>query len=280
MRWRQQLWLLQRDRRHGSLELLARFVELCHQMEEAEATAQDFRESIRCLIDAHPAMALFRRLAERFEPLFDEQAPASAFTAEAEQFLQEVQQHVEQSAEIAAQQLPTGATVLTHSASSHVRRVLEKALQRGKTVRLFCTVSEPGREGIRFAQWAHSAGIPVLLLAESQVGALLGDITLFLIGSDAVCQDGVVHKVGTALLAYRLWLEHRPVWVMSCAEKFVPQPWDESFAGTAPRISRVAVPQARPLYDCTPWEHLSVFVSESGFEDAQDVRTRLLASVE
>lgn len=278
MRWANELQQLQRDRQHGSLSLLERFVALCHQMQAEGASAEDFHRSIEQLLEAHPAMALFRTLARRFQMLLSDGALAEAFPDAADSFLQDVQQHIEQAAELAAAQLPAGITVLTHSASSHVQRVLQKALQRGKSIRLFCTVSEPGREGIQLARWAHAVGIPTLLLAESQLGMLLGDIHLFLIGSDAVCLDGVIHKVGTALLVHHLWMAHRPVWVLSCGEKLLSEPWQEKFAGVAPRLCRYALPQATPLYDCTSWEYLTVLITEHGFEAAESVRERLSGS--
>lgn len=275
MTWHRELRLLQRDRRHGSLALLERFVALCYRMQSAGASAEDFHRSVHQLVDAHPAMALFRNLASRFESLLTEGAPSQAFLAEAESFLQTLQHHVDRAAEIAAASLPTGATVLTHSASSHVQRVLQKTLQLDKRICLLCTISEPGREGIQLARWAHSSGIPVVLLAESQVSVLAASVHLFLIGSDAVCLDGVIHKVGTALLAHYLWLEHRPVWVLSCSEKFLPEHWGEELVGAAPRLCRGALPQATPLYDCTPWEYLTVLITEQGFEEAPTVRERL-----
>jgi translation initiation factor 2B subunit (eIF-2B alpha/beta/delta family) len=224
-------------------------------------------------------MGLFWNLHRRFEELVHRNGASSEVLAEAAQsFLQSVRNHSEAAARAAATALPSGATVLVHSSSWQVRFTLLQARSLEKRFRLLCTISEPGREGIELARWAHAHGFSVLLLAEAQLGAFLPELHLFLIGSDALCQDGVVHKIGTALIAELLWLEHRPVWVLGCGEKLLPRPWGADMQGSAPRLCRYGIPQARSLYDCTPWEHISAVFTEHGMEESAAVRSRLQPS--
>jgi len=277
--WHKRLEQLLADRQRGSLQLLRMFVRLCRQMAAARVPAEYIRESLARLVSAHPAMALFWQLAYRLDTL-ESQTPLSADTiaAVASDFLDQVLQNSEQAAQILASSVPGGATVLTHSASSQVRLFLQECRRLGKEIHLLCTLSEPGGEGTLLASWAYSLGFPVLLLAEAQVGTFLPEITLFLIGSDALCLDGVIHKVGTALLAYSAWLEHRPVWVLSCREKILPRSWSGELAGVAPPLRRrLSLPQATPLYDCTSWDYISIVATEQGLERAATFREYLLA---
>jgi translation initiation factor 2B subunit (eIF-2B alpha/beta/delta family) len=265
------------DRRQSSLQLLRQAVQLCHQMAaDSHATVESILEVLAQLKAAHPAMALFENLFQRLRSRAHEGASPTALAQAAEEFLLAAEQHSQEAAYVAAAHLPTGSTVLTHSSSSQIRSLLLHARRLGKQLRLLCTVSEPGREGILLARWAHAQGFPVLLLAEAQVGAFLREIHLFLVGSDALCSSGLIHKVGTALLAYRLWLEHRPTWVVSCSEKLLPRPWGEELSGVAPPLCRWRIPQAQPLYDCTPWEHLAVVFTERGAEEAHSFSATFL----
>ncbi|MCS7170153.1 MAG: hypothetical protein NZ949_05975 [Candidatus Kapabacteria bacterium] len=276
MTWNEELRALLDDRRHGSTDLFQRFVELCDRMVTAGVSAEGLRKSAHQLAQAHPAMGLFWHLQQRFESLYRSNAVPQDFLEAAHTLVQRVRQHTEAAAHATAAHLPNGTTILTHSSSSHVRLVLQYASGLGKRFQLLCTVSEPGREGVQLARWAYAQGFPVTLLAEAQVGAFVPEIHLFLVGSDALCTDGVLHKIGTALLAYHLWLEHRPVWVVSCGEKAVPLRWSTELAGTAPRLCRWRLPQAQPLYDCTPWEYVSLLFTEQGMEDPTAFRNRFL----
>ncbi|MCS7176610.1 MAG: hypothetical protein NZ960_03140 [Candidatus Kapabacteria bacterium] len=275
MKWPLVLSALANDRRHGSTELLRRFTALCRKMAAEGASAEEFRHAAHRLATAHASMALLWNLYLRFEDLSG--STARDFVHAASEFYQLVESHVREAARIGASAIPNGSTLLLHSSSSQVRLLLQEAKTLGKRLHLFCTLSEPGREGVRLAQWAHSAGFPVVLLAESQLSAVISEVHLLLIGSDALCYDGVVHKVGTALLAYILWLEHRPLWAVSCGEKLLQRRWSPEMAGTAPPLTSRPLTQIRVLYDCTPWEHVAFVVTEQGLQSASDFRARVFA---
>ncbi len=270
--WKVHLQRLLDDRRRGSLQILSLFVDMCHRLTKAGSPGDELRHALRLLTEAHPAMALLWNLRARFEALGD--APSDVLAQEAALFLRRVHQQSEAAAQKLAAHIPQGATILTHSAGSQMRSFLRACLKLGKGIRLLCTISEPGGEGVQLARWAHKHGLPVMLLAEAQVIALMPEIHLFLVGSDALCFDGIVHKVGTALLAYHVWLEHRPVWVLSCSAKVFARPWGDDLAGVAPPLRRLPLPQATPLYDCTPWEYVSTVATEEGIEPAASFRER------
>lgn len=270
--WQEQLERLLSDRRRGSLQILSLFVSMCRRLAAGGGSAEVLQQALRRLTEAHPAMALLWQLRHRFEALSG--APAELLAHEASAFLQLIHQQSQAAAQALAAHIPSRTTVLTHSAGSQIRTFLQQCLQLGKEIRLLCTLSEPGGEGLRLALWASQRGLPVMVLAEAQVGALMPDVHLFLVGSDALCFDGLIHKVGTALLAYHVWLEHRPVWVLSCSAKVLLRPWGNDLAGIAPPLRRLPLLQASPLYDCTPWEYISSIATEEGVEAPASFRER------
>jgi translation initiation factor 2B subunit (eIF-2B alpha/beta/delta family) len=103
---------------------------------------------------------------------------------------------------VARRHFPSRARVLTLSRSESVRRSLA-GIGRGKRPREVVVLeSLPGGEGRAQARDLRRAGLRVRCAADAEGPALARTVDLFLIGADAVYEDGsVVHKVGTRRLA-------------------------------------------------------------------------------
>jgi len=178
-------------------------------------------------------------------------------------FLAEMEAHLQSAVAHAAAQLPPGV-ILTHSHSSLVVKALVAATRQSIGCTVVCTTAYPGGEGIACAQALTQAGVPVTLVADLQAFAWLPRCALFLVGADALCEDGLVHKVGTAPLAKAAQAAGVPVWSIATSEKRLPLPWQEALRGEAPALVRTNIPQDRTLYDLTPWEHVNTVVLETG----------------
>jgi translation initiation factor eIF-2B subunit delta len=99
----------------------------------------------------------------------------------------------------AAELIPSGATVLTHSLSSTVREVMGLVQNRATVI---FSESRPRLEGHRFGQWLSAADLTGQLITDAQLGHFAAQADVALVGADAVLGDGsVVNKVGTYLLA-------------------------------------------------------------------------------
>ncbi|MFN3423015.1 MAG: hypothetical protein ACK40X_14975, partial [Armatimonadota bacterium] len=159
--------------------------------------------------------------------------------------------------------LPEGR-ILTHSFSSLVYRSLIRASQKGKKFEVICTASFPGGEGISLAKALAKANIPVTLVADLQAFSWLMQCELMLVGADAWCEDGLVHKVGTKCLSTVANRIGVPVWSIGTSEKRLPMRWSDKMKGEAPPIARIFVPQDRTLYDLTEWELVTGIIDETG----------------
>jgi translation initiation factor 2B subunit (eIF-2B alpha/beta/delta family) len=277
MSWQAKLEHLLRDRRSGSLHLLGRTVHLCAEIAHAGAAPEHLVAVVERLQQAHPAMALLWNLGQRLREQAAQGATVAELVQSAQRFAEEVAESARQAVESVARELPSGASVLTHSAGTQLYELLRRLRELGKQIELFCTLSLPGGEGATLARTARRLGMQVCLVCDLQAYGVLKQVQLLLLGADALCLDGLVHKVGSAPLAYLAWMEHRPVWVLACSQKLLPQPWSEELEGEAPPCLRSTLPQRRALYDCTPWEHLTLVATEQGLLSAQLLRKQLLA---
>lgn len=174
-----------------------------------------------------------------------------------------------------------GARVLTHSASSLVARALLKAHAQRPLRSVTCTESRPMREGVDLAQQLGASGIPVHFVIDALAPALVSQSDLLVLGADAVCVAGVVHKVGTLGLVLAARHFRVPTYVVATDEKFLPEA-----CGAAPPIPErdprevlaERVPGVRPYnvyFDRTPLECFSGIVTEQGFMDPERILRRL-----
>ncbi|MFA0732465.1 MAG: hypothetical protein LKKZDAJK_000300 [Candidatus Fervidibacter sp.] len=218
------------------------------------------------LCQAHPAMAPLWHLSQ----LVHQHAETPDRLRRAlKKFIADMHAHEELAIAHAADRLPEG-TVLTHSFSSLVFRSLVRAHRQGKRMRVICTASLPGGEGIALAKALQREGMEVLLVADLQAFAWLRGSNLLLVGADALCLDGLVHKVGTSPLAYFACAVGVPVWSVATSEKRLPLSWSEAMRGEAPPLTKQPLPQDPTLYDLTEWSLITAVITEQGRGCSED----------
>jgi translation initiation factor 2B subunit (eIF-2B alpha/beta/delta family) len=153
------------------------------------------------------------------------------------------------------------AVVLTHSASATVR----EALVHTPPARAICTVSEPVGEGRDFADDLRGEGLNVDLIEDAEAPGALDDATLFLVGADTVYRDGTLNnKIGTTAIAEAAAARDVPTVVACEIIKLAPIE-----AASAPEPSEAE----RTLFELTPPELLTEFVTEEGVTDTACVGT-------
>ena len=150
--------------------------------------------------------------------------------------------------------LPDDGRVLTHSYSGTVKRALELAAKSKHRLTVYVTESSPGLEGKQLANDLIKLGIPVKLVADSAVGAVIADIDLVLVGADSILADGsVVNKIGTSTIAKAANETGIPCYVACETAKFNTQ----DFLGEPVEVSQT-------LFDVTPTKRISAIVTEEG----------------
>ncbi len=259
--WQRRLKEICADRKSGATELAKRAVRLLKSMERQKAPFENLVTAAEQIAAAHPAMAPLWHIAQLVrEQKLDQ---SQQLSKRLRQFLEDMERHAQQAVNVAVEWLPEGV-VPVHSFSSLVFRALTAAHKRGKRVKVVCTVALPGGEGVALAKALKRNGVPVTLVADLHAFAWLPRCDLFLVGADAWCLDGLVHKVGTHPLAWFARHLGVPVWSLGTTEKRLPLRWRETMKGQAPPLAPSSIAQDRTLYDLTEWSLVAGIISEEG----------------
>jgi translation initiation factor eIF-2B subunit delta len=209
---------------------------------------------------AQPAMANVWNLTGRLLYLVDQQRWSNASVQELKNLVQRFSVEIEETAaegsenaaRNSAQILPQDGSVLTHSNSSIVLRSLELGFKGGKRFKVYATESYPGMEGKQLAKQLIGLGVPVTLIVDSSVNAIIPNVDLVLVGADSILRDGsLVHKAGTRNIGTEAARHRKPVYSLCETIKFSAQ----DFLGDQP-----AIPAS--TFDVTPPELISAYVTE------------------
>ncbi|MDH5372438.1 MAG: hypothetical protein OEX97_05805 [Acidimicrobiia bacterium] len=118
--------------------------------------------------------------------------------------------------------IPTGGTVLIHSASSTVRTVLEAARDQ-IDFDVVCTRAMPIGEGIEMAADLRAGGFDVELIDDEVAIEVLPGVDVVLAGADAIGPSQVINKVGTAVLAGAAKAIGVPFYLIASTHKILPE---------------------------------------------------------
>jgi ribose 1,5-bisphosphate isomerase len=161
--------------------------------------------------------------------------------------------------------IPESSRVLTHSYSSAVLRALELSKKGGRTFQVYATESYPGMEGKELAKALVNFGVPTKLIADSAIGSIISDVNLVLVGADSVLKDGsLLHKVGTRSIAAEANKRGIPVYGVCEAMKF-----------SAADLLGEPLRYSETLFDITPGEHVSKFITELGLVEPREVEGQI-----
>ncbi|MCA1818992.1 MAG: translation initiation factor eIF-2B [Thermoplasmatota archaeon] len=184
----------------------------------------------------------------------------------------------------------SGERILTHCHSATVVSVLAAAQEQGKAPQVFATETRPFRQGLVTARWLREAGVATTLVVDSAALHVLRteDIDRVLVGADTVAGDGsLFNKIGTSQVALGAHAEEVPFWSAASWIKFTPdapgavvveeRASDEvAAAADIPAGLRIR----NPVFDRTPPEHVTGFVTEEGLVPPRDAVAAALRRLE
>ena len=192
-------------------------------------------------------------------------------------------QAVSEIARTGAALIKDGDRILTHCNSKAALAPIIEAHRQGKKIEVYATESRPWRQGLLTIRDLAGAGVPVTLIIDSAVRRFMPDIDLIFVGADTICENGdLANKIGTSQIA--LAAAEAGVPFRSCAEtyKFTPRYADGSEVPIEERdISEVISPEdlpegvrvRNPVFDITPAEYITAFITEDGLVSPDKVRT-------
>ena len=179
-----------------------RFDRMCAQMNAARPTA----------VNLAWAVTRMRALA------FDDRWPSvaelkDALLYEAHAITNEDEAICRKLGQIGGEFIPDGATVLTHCNAGALATagygtalgVVRGAIDAGKKVRVLADETRPVLQGLRLTAWElHQDGIPVKVITDGSVGAMMGrgEVDVVVVGADRIAANGdVANKIGTYSVA-------------------------------------------------------------------------------
>ena len=111
-----------------------------------------------------------------------------------------------------------GKRVLVHSASS----VVLAALREAKDVQVLLTESRPKREGEVMCEKLRTEGIQTRLIIDAAAGYMMERVDMVLFGADGVGDFGLVHKIGSYLIALAAKERGKEVIALAPPQKWWP----------------------------------------------------------
>jgi ribose 1,5-bisphosphate isomerase len=200
-------------------------------------------------------------------------------TANASQFLKDLEGSREQTAEIGAKRIRDGAVVFTHCHSSTVTRLLAKAKAEGKNFKVICTETRPAFQGRITAKEMVDLGVETTFIVDSAARSFMGNVDVVIVGADAITSEGnVVNKIGTSSIAVLAHEARVPFYVVSELLKFDP----ETLHGECEKIEQRSPAEVwseapkkllvrNPAFDVTPCKYIHGIICEEGIIAPQSI---------
>jgi ribose 1,5-bisphosphate isomerase len=200
-------------------------------------------------------------------------------TANASQFLKDLEGSREQTAEIGAKRIRDGAVVFTHCHSSTVTRLLAKAKAEGKNFKVVCTETRPAFQGRITAKEMVELGVETSFIVDSAARSFMGNVDIVIVGADAITSEGnVVNKIGTSSIAVLAHEARVPFYVVSELLKFDP----ETLQGECEKIEKRSPAEVwsdapekllvcNPAFDVIPNKYIHGLICEEGIIPPQSI---------
>jgi len=226
------------------------------------------RNAIRCLI-TQAQEADTEKVAELSKVVF----------SAADQFLKDLEESREKTAEVGAKRIRDGSVVFTHCRSSTVTRLLAKAKEEGKNFKVICTETRPAFQGRITAKELVDLGIETTFIVDSAARTFMGNVDTVIVGADAITSEGnVVNKIGSSSIAVLAHEARVPFYVVSELLKFDP----ETLGGECEKIEQrnpaevwsEAPPKLavrNPAFDVTPNRYIHGLICEEGVIAPQSI---------
>uniref|UniRef100_A0A8C4QB97 Translation initiation factor eIF2B subunit alpha n=1 Tax=Eptatretus burgeri TaxID=7764 RepID=A0A8C4QB97_EPTBU len=115
-----------------------------------------------------------------------------------------------------------GATILTHSYSRVLLRILEQAVEARKRFSVLVTESQPDGSGHVMAEKLRELNVPVTVILDAAVGYVMEQVDLVIVGAEGVVESGgILNKIGTYQVAVCAKAQNKPFYVVAESFKFL-----------------------------------------------------------
>ena len=194
----------------------------------------------------------------------------------ADEFITNSENAVKRIGEIGAKRVRDGDTIMTHCNSAAAISIMAAAHAQGKDITVIATESRPRLQGYLTIRQLDRLGIKTVLIVDSAVRYFMKEVSLVVMGADAVTVNGsVINKIGTSQLAMAAHEARKNVIIAAETYKFSPRTLlgelveiEERDSGEVigkdklDEFSNVSV--RNPAFDVTPKEYIDIICTEVG----------------
>ncbi|PSQ22492.1 initiation factor 2B [Halobacteriales archaeon QS_9_67_15] len=244
-------------------------------VEEYVRTLERNSHALRRANPSHASLQTTQReIVSTVEEADDESvADAKARTHDVvESVVARIESAKERAAERAVEYLEDGSTILTHDYSSTVLEAIERAVDDGVSLEIYCTEARPrylGRKLVRTL--ADVDAVDAHLIADGAAGHFLSGTGQVVVGMDCIVEDTLYNRIGTYPLAATANDAGVPVRVIGAEAKMVTGGF--AFENEHRSASEVIREPAdgfaieNPAYDATPTRLLDAVVTDEQVHD-------------
>jgi len=193
---------------------------------------------------------------------------AKAETEDAvESVVAQVEAAKERAAERAVEYVVEEPTILTHDYSSTVLSAIERAVDDGAQLEVYCTEARPRYLGRKMARTlADVDAVDVTLIVDSAAGHFIDRVDQVVVGMSAIVEDTLHNRVGTYPLAATADDGDVPVRVVGAESKIVEGGFafenEHRSASEVIREPADGFAVENPAYDATPTRLLDAVVTD------------------
>jgi len=184
-----------------------------------------------------------------------------------ESVVDRVESAKERAAERAVEYLEDGTTLLTHDYSSTVLEAIERTVEAGAELEVYCTEARPrylGRKMVRTL--AELDGVEAHLIVDGAAGHFLPEIDQVVVGMDCIVEDTLYNRIGTYPLAATAADTDVPVRVVGAEAKVVTGGFafenEHRSASEVIREPADGFAVENPAYDATPTDLLDAAITD------------------
>jgi ribose 1,5-bisphosphate isomerase len=191
-------------------------------------------------------------------------------------FAKNLDDSINEIAEIGARRLKDGDVIMTHSYSSSVIAILKRARKQGKRLKVFVTETRPELEGRDVARELEAKQIDTTLIIDSAVSHFIERSDKVLVGAEAVAANGaIVNKIGTATIAAVAHGARVRVYAAASTHKFSPETMFGELIEIEERDTKFVVGKRElrklpnvtirnPAFDVTSPQDIDLIITERG----------------
>lgn len=277
---------IKNDNIHGATHITKQVLELINEFihtyekKETKIFLHQLQSLLQKIIHAQPTMApLFtygNQLLIEILPLQDFNSIKNtiltyntSFNKRLEKGSQEIKKHV-------LDIVKNDMKIFTYSYSSTVLEVISYLKENNIDCQIFCSVSQPKKEGILFSEKVSNLSIETTLMTDAALFSNTRNADIILIGADALSQEGLTNKIGTKVLIQQAKNNNISSYALCTKEKIVPYSYvipQEPIKHPNEIINR-NIPKLKIInyyFDHTPINYLQGIITQNGIQTPKEI---------